>query len=229
MNIELLYYQEIRNCKRLSPDEEKSLFERLYAGDSAARECLIHSYLRLVVNMARHPKFTRLAELMDLIQEGNMGLIQAIDSYDPSSGSSFVAFAMVCIRNRIVSFIQQSGKLLFVLDAPIFEDAEEYITRADIVMDEASILGDASFMMADEAMVFAQGRSTLLQALEHLPSREREVLRLLYGIGVRKPMSLQAVGLLLGVSNARVCQIRDEALAKLPNLLTNYQSSLGCS
>lgn len=225
MNIELLYYQDIRNFKRLSPDEEHLLFKRLHAGDSAARECLIHSYLRLVVNMARHPKFTRLAELMDLIQEGNIGLIQAIDSYDPSSGSSFVAFAMVCIRNRIVSFIQQSGKLLFVLDAPIFEDAEEYITRADMVMDEASILGDASFMTAEEALLQKQHRSVLLQALEQLPSREREVLRLLYGIGVRKPMSLQAVGLLLGVSNARVCQIRDEALVKLPKLLTNYQSS----
>lgn len=222
MNIELLYYQEIRNFERLSPAEEHVLFERLYAGDSAARECLIHSYLRLVVNIARHPKFTRLAERMDLIQEGNMGLIQAIDNYDPALGIAFVAFARVCIRNRIVSFIQQSGKLLFVLDTPIFEDAEEYITRADMLVDESSVLGDASFGMAEEVLLQEQHHSGLLQALEHLPSREREVLQLLYGIGVQKSMSLQEVSSLLGLTMQRIGQLRDEALAKLPNHLQNY-------
>lgn len=215
MNVESLYYQEIRTYKRLSPDEENALFARLYAGDLSARECLIHSYLRLVVNIARHPKFTRLAERMDLIQEGNIGLIQAIDSYDPDSGCTFLAFARTCIRNRIVSFIQQSSKVLFILDTPVFEDSEEYITRADMVADEPTILGDASFTMAEEVLMQAECRSHLLQALETLPRHEKEVIEMLYGIGMRKAMSLQEVGALLGLTVQRISQIRAEALAKL--------------
>jgi RNA polymerase sigma factor (sigma-70 family) len=215
MNVESLYYQEIRTYKRLSPDEENALFARLYAGDLSARECLIQSYLRLVVDIARHPKFTRLAERMDLIQEGNIGLIQAIDSYDPDSVCTFLAFARTCIRNRILSFIQQSSKVLYILDTPVFEDSEEYITRADMVADEPTVLGDASFTMAEEVLMQAECRSHVLQALETLPRREREVIQLLYGVGVRDAMSLQEVAMLLGVTKERVGQIRNKALLRL--------------
>ena len=215
MNVESLYYQEIRTYKRLSPDEENALFARLYAGDLSARECLIHSYLRLVVDIARHPKFTRLAERMDLIQEGNIGLIQAIDSYDPDSGYTFLAFARTCIRNRILSFIQQSSKVLFILDTPVFEDSEEYITRADMVADEPTILGDASYRIAEDVMMEEERRQMLYATIEKLPRREREVIQLLYGVGMRDAMSLQEVAMLLGVTKERVGQIRNKALMRL--------------
>ena len=215
MNIESIYYQEIRGYKPLSPSEESSLFERMHAGDISARESLIHSHLRLVVTMAKNPKWKHQAELLDLIQEGNIGLIQAVDSFDPRSDSSFAGFACICIRHSMLNFMRKRYDELLVLDTLVFEDSEEYVTEADMVVDEATVLGDASFVSAEEQLLANERRSHLQDALEHLPRREREVLELLYGIGVRQAMSLHEVSMLLDISPARICQIRDDALSKL--------------
>lgn len=214
-SIELLYYQEIRAYKRLSLDEEKSLIERMHAGDMSARECLIQSYLHLVVSMAKHPRWHNQAELLDLIQEGNMGLIQAVDTYEPSADNSLAGFATICIRHKLLNFVRKRHDELLVLDTPIFEDSEEYITQADMLIDEATVLGDASFANAEEEMMADERRSHLLYALKSLTRREREVLELLYGIGVQEALSVQEVSLLLGISSPRICQIRDEALMRL--------------
>ena len=214
-SIELLYYQEIRAYKRLSLDEEKSLIERMHAGDMSARECLIQSYLHLVVSMAKHPRWHNQAELLDLIQEGNIGLIQAVDTYEPSADNSLAGFATICIRHKLLNFVRKRYDELLVLDTPVFEDAEEYITQADMLIDEATVLGDASFANAEEEMMADERRSHLLYALKSLTRREREVLELLYGIGVQEALSVQEVSLLLGISSPRICQIRDEALVRL--------------
>lgn len=214
-SIELLYYQEIRAYKRLSLDEEKSLIERMHAGDMSARECLIQSYLHLVVSMAKHPRWHNQAELLDLIQEGNIGLIQAVDTYEPSADNSLAGFATICIRHKLLNFVRKRYDELLVLDTPVFEDAEEYITQADMLIDEATVLGDASFANAEEEMMADERRSHLLYALKSLTRREREVLELLYGIGVQEALSVQEVSLLLGISSPRICQIRDEALMRL--------------
>lgn len=214
-SIELLYYQEIRAYKRLSLDEEKSLIERMHAGDMSARECLIQSYLHLVVSMAKHPRWHNQAELLDLIQEGNIGLIQAVDTYEPSADNSLAGFATICIRHKLLNFVRKRYDELLVLDTPVFEDSEEYITQADMQIDEATVLGDASFANAEEEMMADERRSHLLYALKSLTRREREVLELLYGIGVQEALSVQEVSLLLGISSPRICQIRDEALMRL--------------
>ena len=214
-SIELLYYQEIRAYKRLSLDEEKSLIERMHAGDMSARECLIQSYLHLVVSMAKHPRWHNQAELLDLIQEGNIGLIQAVDTYEPSADNSLAGFATICIRHKLLNFVRKRYDELLVLDTPVFEDAEEYITQADMLIDEATVLGDASFANAEEEMMADERRSHLLYALKSLTRREREALELLYGIGVQEALSVQEVSLLLGISSPRICQIRDEALVRL--------------
>jgi RNA polymerase sigma factor (sigma-70 family) len=212
-----MYYNEIRGYKPLSPTEEQSLFERMHAGDISARESLIHSYLRLVVTMAKNPKWKHQAELLDLIQEGNIGLMQAVDCFDPRSDSSFAGFACVCIRHSMLNFMRKRYDELLVLDTPAFEDSEEYVTEADMVVDEATVLGDVSFVNAEEQLLADERRIHLLDALEHLPRREREVLELLYGIGVRQAMRLHEVSMLLGVSTESVRHLRDEALRKLKN------------
>ena len=108
MNFELensildLYCHEVARYKKLSNKEECEIIERMSQGDMVAREMLIQSYLRLVVSMAKNPKYRHQAEVLDLIQEGNIGLIKAVDCFDPATGNSFVAFAMECIKNRII-------------------------------------------------------------------------------------------------------------------------------
>jgi RNA polymerase sigma factor (sigma-70 family) len=206
-----MYCREISQYKTLSSAEECQIIQQICKGDMQAREKLIESYLRLVVSIARHPKFCQQEDIMDLIQEGNIGLIQAVDNYIPESNRGFASYAAICIKNRLINYVQKSRALL-MLDTPIFEDSDEYITRADTITDEATFLSDASYRIVDEEWMSDERRRCLLMALELLPSREREVLQLLYGLGVRPAMNMQEVAMLLGVSTKRVGQIRKKAL-----------------
>lgn len=206
-----MYCREISQYKTLSSAEECQIIQQICKGDMQAREKLIESYLRLVVSIARHPKFCQQEDIMDLIQEGNIGLIQAVDSYIPESNRGFASYAAICIKNRLINYVQKSRALL-ILDTPMFEDSDEYITRADTITDEATFLSDASYRIVDEEWMSDERRRCLLMALELLPSREREVLQLLYGLGVRPAMNMQEVAMLLGISTKRVGQIRKNAL-----------------
>ena len=223
MNFELensildLYCHEVARYKKLSNKEECEIIERMSQGDMVAREMLIQSYLRLVVSMAKNQKYRHQAEVLDLIQEGNIGLIKAADCFDASLGYSFAGFATECIRNRMLLFVNKKYEELLVLETPAFEDSEEYVTEADRVVDEANILGDASYRIAEDVMMEEERRQMLYATIEKLPRRDREVIQLLYGVGVQDAMSLQEVAMLIGVTKERVGQIRDEALRKLKN------------
>ena len=213
-----LYCQEVARYRMLSEQEERAVIERMSQGDMQARKMLIESYLGLVVSMANNPKFRHQAEVLDLIQEGNIGLIKAVDCFDPATGNSFVAFAMECIKNRIILFLKKRHEELLILDSKVAENDEEYICGVDLVIDEANVLGDASYEIVEDKMINKEREEHLYAKMERLPSREREVVQLLYGVGVRDAMSLQEVAMMVGLSKERVGQIRDGALKQLERL-----------
>ena len=210
-----MYCQEIARYKTLSETKERVVIERMRKGDMAARKMLIESYLRLVVNMANNPKFRHQAEVLDLIQEGNIGLIKAVDCFDPATGNSFVAFAMECIKNRMILFLKKRYEELLTLDSKVAENDEEYICEVDLVVDEANVLGDASYEIVEDEMINAEREQHLYAQIDRLPNREREVVQLLYGLGIGDAMSLQEVAMMVGLSKERVGQIRDNALSHL--------------
>ena len=210
-----LYCKEIARYKKLSDKEECAIIERMSKDDMAARKMLIESYLGLVVSMANNPKFRHQAEVLDLIQEGNIGLIKAVDCFDPATGNSFVAFAMECIKNRIILFLKKRHEELLILDSKVAENDEEYICGVDLVIDEANELGSASYESAENKMISEERMQCVYAALERLPKRERMVVQLLYGLGVRDAMSLQEVAMMVGLTKERVGQIRDDALRHL--------------
>ena len=210
-----LYCQEVARYRMLSEQEERAVIERMSQGDMQARKVLIESYLRLVVSMANNPKFRHQAEVLDLIQEGNIGLIKAVDCFDPATGNSFVAFAMECIKNRIILFLKKRHEELLILDSKVAENDEEYICGVDLVIDEANVLGDASYEIVEDKMINEEREEHLYAKMERLPSRECEIVQLLYGVGVRDAMSLQEVAMMVGLSKERVGQIRDSALRHL--------------
>lgn len=95
-----LYLKEIAEYPLLTPQEEQNLVQKVRKGDKDAREKLINSNLRLVVSIARTYRNCGLS-FLDLIQEGNIGLIKAVDSYDPNEGNRFSTFATYWIRQKI--------------------------------------------------------------------------------------------------------------------------------
>ena len=104
-----LYLSEIGISPLLTADEEKSFARRALSGDEAARQRMIESNLRLVVKIAR--RYTnRGLPLLDLIEEGNLGLIHAVKKFDPERGFRFSTYATWWIRQNIErAIMNQSG------------------------------------------------------------------------------------------------------------------------
>jgi len=95
-----LYLREIGQTPLLTPEEEAELLGRLRNGDSAAREQLIQANLRLVVKLARAFEGWGLA-LLDLISEGNLGLMKAVDRFNPERGARLASYAVWWIKHRM--------------------------------------------------------------------------------------------------------------------------------
>lgn len=94
------YLKQLGNWQQLTADEEKALAERILQGDQEARQQLALANLRLVVHVAKSYQNRGLA-LMDLINEGNVGLMKAVDRFDPSHEARFATYACFWIRQAI--------------------------------------------------------------------------------------------------------------------------------
>jgi RNA polymerase primary sigma factor len=104
-----LYLREIGQLKLLTPREELALVTRTKRGDRQARELLIKSNLRLVVEISREYEDFGLS-LLDLISEGNLGLLKAIERFDPAEGGRFSSYSSRWIKQSIERALIQHSK-----------------------------------------------------------------------------------------------------------------------
>lgn len=208
-----IYYREIRKYHPLPPALEQRLTILIQQGDEQARQTLIEHNLRLVTHIAKtyyHPK----VELMDLIQEGNLGLIEAVDRFNPEMGLRFSTFAVWWIRKRILRYLGRSEDLVR-LDTPIKGEEGEALCLGDTIMDEETILGGPACEGQDTQLEQEESRQQMLKRIERLSKREKEVLMMLYGVTEERALTPQEVAERLGVSIRRFYHIRDRALKKL--------------
>ena len=105
------YLREINETPLLSADEEKRLAYRIEDGDSEARDHLVRANLRLVVNIARGYAGKGLG-LQDLIEEGNLGLLRAVEGFDPSMNTRFSTYASYWIKQSIKRALVNTAKTI---------------------------------------------------------------------------------------------------------------------
>ncbi len=105
-----LYWKEIKDTQPLSRSQEFELFTRSKAGDEAARQQIITANLRFVVNVARNYKDYGLS-LVELISEGNVGLLEAVKRFDETRGFKFITYAVWWIRQAILKALAEQGKI----------------------------------------------------------------------------------------------------------------------
>lgn len=105
------YLREINQTALLTADEEKMLSRRISAGDGAARDRMVRANLRLVVNIARGYNAKGLP-MQDLIEEGNLGLLRAVEGFDPDMNTRFSTYASYWIKQSIKRALVNSAKTI---------------------------------------------------------------------------------------------------------------------
>ncbi|MCH5273547.1 MAG: RNA polymerase sigma factor RpoD [Lachnospiraceae bacterium] len=254
-----MYLKEIGKVPLLSAEEEMELAVKMEEGDEEAKKRLSEANLRLVVSIAKR-YVGRGMQFLDLIQEGNLGLIKAVEKFDYRKGYKFSTYATWWIRQAItraiadqartiripVHMVETINKLIRVQRQllqeygrePLPEEiakemhmslervreiqkiAQEPVSlETPIGEEEDSHLGD--FIQDDHIPVPAdQAAFTLLreqinEVLDTLTERERNVLRLRFGLDDGRSRTLEEVGKEFNVTRERIRQIEAKALRKL--------------
>jgi len=253
-----LFLQEVRRHPLLTRAQEVELAKRIERGDLEAKSRLVNSNLRLVISNARKYQGHELP-LLDLIQEGILGLIRATEKFDWRKGYKFSTYATFWIRQAIQRALDNRARTIRIpvhlgqrerkiarahrelaaqlgrepndeelaraaeltpqeleearaasrvvtsLDRPVGED-EETAFGALLASEERGPEEEVDILLREDA---------LRRALEQLPEREREVVKLRYGINGDDPTPLSETGRRLGISQDTVRRLERKALAEL--------------
>lgn len=208
-----IYYRDIKKYQPLSKGQEQQLTRQIKQGDEEARKTLIEHNVRLVVKIAQEYYYPKV-ELLDLIQEGNIGLIEAVDRFDPDLGYQFSTFAVWWIRKMILLYLNRDEDKVS-LDLPVLGEAGEPVCLAEMIIDEENILSSPSIEGHDTKLEQEESIQQMHKRMARLSAREKEVIMMLYGIGLKRALIPQEVARLLDITPERVGQIRDKALRRL--------------
>ena len=262
-----LYLNEIRQTPLLTVAEEIKLAARIKRGDKAARDHMIKANLRLVVKIAYDYHQMGLP-LMDLISEGNLGLIKAVERFDPAKGGKLSTYAAWWIKQSMKRALANQSKTIRLpvhlvdkisrmrktiarltdelgrepeneevaaelqiptakvallktvsvrpasLDAPVGEDSDS-ATLGDLVGDESALspyegLGDKSL------------KEDLSKMVNSLDPREASIIKLRFGLGGEKELTLEEVGRKFKVTRERIRQLEYLALAKIRRQMQSH-------
>jgi RNA polymerase primary sigma factor len=257
-----LYLRSIGQVELLTAAGEVELAKRIERGDMVAKRQMVEANLRLVVSIAKG-YLGRGLSFLDLIQEGSLGLIRAVEKFDYRRGYKFSTYATWWIRqavtraiadksrtiripvhmgeklNRVVQaerrLVQSLGRepepaeIAKELEITVLEVREVLrVAQMPVSLEkpvgegEESELGD---LLADEAVEepFETAtenlrREDVQRALNALPTRERHVIELRYGLRGKEPLTLEEVGRAFGVTRERIRQIETSTLRKLKRL-----------
>ncbi len=258
-----MYLREIGKFPRLAPEQERDLGRRIQqAGDDDALKTLVESNLRFVVSYAKRYRNLGVA-FLDLIHEGNLGLIEAARRFDPERNVKFITYGVWWVRQSIMHLLSESSRVYslptkvsgaavrFGRQVAALQNQLEHVPTTEEIADELEISEeDAQALMllqADDVSlsdrVWIQGgsdgteladtlqdeavhqieddltRDALVQelesAMEALNPKERQIMRLRYGLYDDEPCTLQEIGQRLRLSRERIRQIESRAMQKL--------------
>ena len=179
--------------KPLTAENEKYYLSRLRDGDGEARRILIEYNLRLVAHIVKKYQSAE-DDMEELISIGTIGLIKAVDTFDPDKGKRFSSYASRCIENELRMELRRVRKagVQVSLQEPL--EAGGQLTLADTLPDDAEMEADCE-QRADAAR--------LRGLVDALPPRERAVMRMRYGFG-GGPRTQQQTAQALGISRSYV-------------------------
>ena len=203
----------------LSRDEEAELIARLDGGDEGVKSQLIERNLRLVVYIARRFENTGVG-IEDLISIGTIGLIKAINTFDPAKNIKLATYASRCIENEILMYLRRTSKtkLEVSIDEPLNVDwdGNELLLSDILGTDEDVIYKD----IEDEIE-----KDLLKNAIDHLNPREKKIVELRFGL--KQPdgmeMTQKEVADLMGISQSYISRLEKKIMKRLKKEIVRYE------
>ncbi len=207
------YLKELKKINLLSREEEETLWLQYKEHhDVQCRSTLIEHYQPLVFKAMTSWRFDdRIA--MDLIQEGTVGLIEAVEKYDHHRGVAFSLYALHRIRGRMLNYMEREGKLsLLSIDSPL-SDSSEDSTFGDLLVDRrAEVSTQAEHNYLVEQVKNAMGR---------LPSNEQAVLSGVY-LEEREPKQLAES---LDMSISHIYRLQKQGIRRVRGMLSKFMQN----
>ncbi len=194
--------------KPLSSEEEKRTIELLKQGDKSAKDKLITHNMRLVAHMVK--KYSGSAETDDLISVGSIGLIKAVNTYEPQKGA-LATFAARCIENEILMLLRSNKKHkndVYLSDSVGTDKDGNQLTLLDLLYEK----DDVVLEKVDKGV---EQEKFLKFIKKVLSKREFTVLTLRYGLNGGKNYAQREVAVLLKISRSYVSRIETKAIEKL--------------
>ena len=193
----------------LSREEEIALMRRCNAGDSGARATLIERNLRLVVYISRKFENTGIS-IEDLISIGAIGLIKAVNSFDPDKNIKPATYASRCIENEILMVLRKSNRLKSEVsfDEPLNTDWDgNELLLSDILGTEPDLVSKELDADVEKQMLHT--------AIDKLNDREKYIVGLRYGLGAGKEHTQKEVADMMGISQSYISRLEKRIIGKL--------------
>ena len=200
--------------KPLTSEEERHYLTLSQTGDMEARNILVERNLRLVAHIVKK-YYVNSPDRDDLISIGTIGLIKAIDTFEPASGTRFATYAGKCMQNEILMYFRRKRRICCetsIEDAVDVDKDGNPLTYLDILSTDGDI--------ADEIDAKLKSQQTARAINSVLLERERQIIILRYGLTETGRIHTQReVAQLLGISRSYVSRIEKSALQKLRKAL----------
>ncbi len=193
----------------LEPEEERRCMAAMRAGDREARKKLIEHNLRLVSHIVKK-YYSQSKNQDDLTSIGTVGLIKAVDSFDPGNGARFATYASKCIQNEILMYFRagkKTGMEVSLSDTIDMDKDGNPLTYMDIICVDDTI--------AEELDIKISGELAADAIRNNLTEREREIIVLRYGLSGREPLTQRELAEKLKISRSYVSRIEKSALEKI--------------
>ena len=227
------YLKRIGRGRLLAKEEELTLARQARAGDEDTRRRLVEKNLRLVVSVAKRYRGMGLP-FEELIQEGNIGLMTAVERFDPEMGDRFSTYATWWVRQAIGRAIADKGR---VVRLPVHagEKARKTArvrnalsaqlgrepTYEEVASELRESVEDEGASEMPDGVIRQMENARLIEAIEGITDRERHVLVRRYGLDGRESATLAELGEELGTTRERVRQLQRNAERRLSTLMTH--------
>ncbi len=193
----------------LSAEEEEVLFLKMREGSGDARNALIEHNLRLVIHIVKK-YYASAREAEDLVSIGTVGLIKAIDTFNPALGARFATYGAKCVQNEILMHFRAGKKLACetsLSEATHYDRDGNALTYLDLAGEDEDF---SELLHRKERALATQAAVKRLKN-----TREREIVVLRYGLCGGEPLTQRAVAKKLGISRSYVSRLEKEALTKI--------------